>query len=193
MEKNMVTLLALVLYTAPVHLTTPVILITSDHVCKVQKSIRHKNVIWSAKLCKKIADAYNSTFAPWHMFAISINESDMRYNVHYRAGKHKVDVGLTGVRCFLNRYGRCTNWPVKNWTISDLKNPVKNIEAGAKILKQKLDSYGAPAFLHRYNGSSRENGYTKKINVIFHALHGTLVKTEDVRVRKLASSIIASR
>lgn len=185
-------LLPLLLLNAMPATNLPSVTITSEMICKVQFAIKHKREAWPPALCDRVAVAYNETFKPIYMLAISINESDLHYTAFARAQKRTIDGGLTGVRCHLDNRKRCKNWPVKGWTLKDLQDPVQNIHAGAKVLERKLARHGAKAWLYRYNGSPHENGYTARIHAIIAALGGIEVKTKNVRIRKLIEKIIAA-
>ena len=185
--------------------------VSPNLVCEVQHAIRFQESEWSPELCQELATAYNKEGEsqkikglPVIGFAISINESDLRAKVTSEPFKRiiltkkkklpkevkVVDVGLMGVRCLKGEKGHCINDPVSGMTVSNLLNPIKNIEVGMKILKSKYEMHGKD-WLMKYNGGSTEShGYAGKINAILFALNGIQLKVSGKRMKKLTGQIV---
>jgi hypothetical protein len=206
----------LVLFLANLHqtkLTEPKLTLTEvtpDLICKVQHAIRFREKAWSQDLCQKIASAFNKEgkFPGVKNLsvvgaAIAANESDFREKVSSISFKRTillkkkkipkevtvVDVGLMGIRCLKGSDGRCTNGLARGLTLTQLLDPVKNIEIGMKILKAKYKAHGKN-WLTRYNGGNGEYGYSGRIHAILLAFEGKQGKVSKGRMTKMTGQII---
>ena len=159
-------------------------------VCRVQRAIRWQEEPWTAKQCEDQAFYFGEAGDHWNLspavlFAIAINESDLRTKV-VRPDRGALDLGLMAVRCKVGPLGRCTNKPVKGLTPAQVMRPAVNIEKGAEIL---ATLHGGD--LASYNGGphAREHGYPEKIRAILSALVGVEVKVKGRRMRELVRRI----
>ena len=162
-------------------------------VCGVQHAIRWREEPWAETQCQARARNFAASgkrwgFEPSLLFAIAINESDLRAKVA-RPDRGALDLGLMAVRCRVGRGGRCTNKPVKGMTPAQVMRPATNIEKGAEIL---ATLHGGD--LSGYNGgpNAREHGYPRKVGAILSALGGVEVKVKGSRLRKLVRQIVAA-
>ena len=171
---------------------TTAVPVHTNLVCAVQHAIHHKSPLWTATECERASIAFGLTTSPKLTLAIAVNESDLRPNVVAWHHKGRVaDVGLLGVRCRLGPGDRCENWPVRGFTIEELKDIDTNIAAGEKVLRKKKRLLGK-RYLHGYSGSTRDRGYADRISAIMAALGGVEVRSSSPRVRKLISQIVAA-
>jgi Transglycosylase SLT domain len=176
-----------------VHLAPPPVFeaaINPALVCRVQHAILWQEPPWTARECEARAFDFAGAADHWDLspavlFAIAINESDLRTKVA-RPDRGALDLGLMAVRCRLGPDGRCTNKPVKEMTPAQVMRPAVNIEKGAEIL----------ATLHAgnlasYNGgpNAREHGYPDKIRAILAALVGVEGRVKGKRLRELVRRI----
>ncbi len=112
-------------------------------VCQVKEKIRWKTPAWTADQCRRIARAILDSaerhgIRPGLLLAVMINESDLNEKAArdtHRAGQlYARDSGLMGIRCIIDKKGRCANGNVRGVKSTDLMDPVKNIDAGAREL-----------------------------------------------------------
>jgi hypothetical protein len=159
-------------------------------VCRVQHAILWQEQPWTPQACEARADDFTASGHHWGfparvLFAIAINESDLRTKVA-RPDRGALDLGLMAVRCKVGQDGHCTNKPVKGLTPAQVMRPAVNIEKGAEIL---ATLHGGD--LASYNGGphAREHGYPEKIRAILSALVGVEVKVKGRRMRELVRRI----
>lgn len=174
--------LAIVLLAAPL---PSVKAVSGEMICRVQHAIRHRNLAWDAGMCAKVAAAMNNTFNPELIFAMAVNESDLREFVIRKARRGVYDAGLLAVRCQLSA-NRCTNWPVRGLTLQELLDPEVNIRAAVTILERK-QQHSPRYYLRHYNGGTVEHGYAERVHATCAAFHGRRVAlrlTNDDRVRR---------
>jgi soluble lytic murein transglycosylase-like protein len=162
--------------------------ISGEVVCGVQYAIKHRNKAWAPERCEAVAAAVRATFAPQLVFAIAVNESDLRETATRRARQGVYDIGLMGVRCRLAA-GRCTNGPARGHTLADLQDPIINIQVGTRILEQKKRR-SPRHYLRHYNGGTHNHGYAERVHAIRVALEGRRVHLDDPRVNKLTQQIV---
>ena len=159
--------LLLCLHGGPVRAETA---ITTALVCKVQNALRWQERAWDAATCERVSAALNATVDPVTLFAVCINESDLRPTAIDAVKPDVYDVGLCGVRCHVVA-GKCADGPARGLTLQQLFDPVRNIEIAAQVMAEKRAKLGRH-YLRGYNGGTREHGYGAKIGVIAAALGG---------------------
>jgi hypothetical protein len=160
-------------------------------ICRVQHAIRWMEPLWTVEQCETRAFDFTGSADRWGLsssvlFAIAINESDLRTKV-VRLDHGALDLGLMAVRCHLGLRGKCTNKPIKGMTPAQVMRPATNIEKSAEIL---ATLHGGD--LSSYNGGprAREHGYPEKIRAILSALVGVEVKVKGKRMRELVRRIV---
>lgn len=169
--------------------------VTGELVCRVKDAFssqhylsrRHRHA-WTVRRCERVAATLRETDDPAELFAVCINESDLRERASRQADPQKVDAGLCGVRCVEDGYGRCANGAVRGLLLSDLYDPVKNVRVAARILRSKGSTSG-------YAGETVDRGYASRISVLVSALGGELVPVSgrgprSRRLRDHASRIV---
>jgi hypothetical protein len=112
-------------------------------ICEIKEKIRWRVPAWTAEQCKDIAGAVlasakRNDVSPTLLLGVMINESDLNdkaVHVTRRDGRvYAKDSGLMGIRCIVDRAGRCQNGHVRGLRWKDLMVPATNIELGAKEL-----------------------------------------------------------
>ena len=164
--------------------------VTAALVCAVQHAICWQEDEWTEPQCQARARDFDASgkrwgFAPTQLFAMAINESDLRTKA-IRQDRGALDIGLMAVRCKVGPGGRCVNKPVKGLTPAHLMRPALNIDKGAEIL---ATLHGGS--LSGYNGgpNAREHGYPEKVAAIMSALGGVEVRVKGKRMRELVKRI----
>jgi soluble lytic murein transglycosylase-like protein len=170
-------------------------LVTPSLVCATQHAIRWRDAAWTERQCEArarefVASGKRWSFEPAQLFAMAINESDLRTEA-MSVDRGAVDVGLMAVRCKRapSPDWRCTNKPVRGLYVAQLMRPAVNIDMGARILATL--HHGS---LASYNGgpNAREHGYPEKVGAIMAALGGVEVRVSGKRMRKLVRQIVAA-
>ena len=166
--------------------------VTPSLVCQVQHALKlHVTPAWARPRCEEVAAALNETREPLVTLAVAANESDMRAAALARVVHGVYDVGLVGVRCVLGPGSRCTNGPARGRTLTELRDPVVNIQVGSAIMEEKRARHGH-RWLRHYNGGTREHGYALRIQALVAALGGRFVKTKWARTQKQCRQIVAT-
>lgn len=166
--------------------------VTPSLVCSVQRALKlHATSAWEALRCEAVADAMNDTREPLVTLAVAANESDMRAGALAHVSHGVYDVGLVGVRCVLGPGSRCTNGQARGHTLTELRDPVVNVQVGASIMEEKRARHGH-RWLRHYNGGTREHGYALRIQALVAALGGRLAKTKWPRTQKQCRQIVAA-
>lgn len=115
----------------------------ANTVCEVKRRIRWRTPVWSNEFCQKISHAVLSASRkhdvhPSLILAVMLNESDMNesaFRVSERNGVvYAKDGGLMGIRCIVDKQGRCTNGNVRGLSWKQLMDPLTNIDIGAREL-----------------------------------------------------------
>jgi hypothetical protein len=111
--------------------------------CSVKAHVRWHTPAWSPETCRDIASAVSTAarkydLSPTLLLAVMINESDLdekAFRVTMRGDRiYAKDSGLMGIRCVLDRRGRCTNSHLKGMSWKALMDPLTNIDIGAREL-----------------------------------------------------------
>jgi len=158
--------------------------VSADRICQIQRAIRWKNPPMSEATCEKIAGALAKTATPNLLFAMMINESDIRPHTMLIASETVRDIGAIGIRCVLGARGKCVSGVAAGYTPAQLLDPVVNIALAEKTLVRKRYN------LQHYNGGTREHGYQERIRAIMSALAGVLVPSKTPRMKKLTRRIV---
>jgi len=115
----------------------------SRTVCAIKEKIRWGVPSWTPAQCDKISrailkSAKRHDLSPTLLLAVMINESDLNEKAARPTMRDQVlyakDTGLMGIRCVIDRQGRCANGNVRGVSWTDLATPETNIEQGAKEL-----------------------------------------------------------
>jgi hypothetical protein len=112
-------------------------------ICGVKSQVRWKTSAWTPDFCHDVAHGVLSAarkyeLSPTLLLAVMINESDLDERAVRESRNGNVvyakDSGLMGVRCVLDRAGRCKNGNVKGMAWKTLMEPLTNIDVGAREL-----------------------------------------------------------
>jgi hypothetical protein len=118
-------------------------------ICSVKARVRWHTPAWTPEICRDIAGAVTAAaqkyqLSPTLLLAVMVNESDLDENafrVTMRDDRiYAKDSGLMGIRCVLDRHGRCTNNRLRGMTWTALMNPLTNIAVGARELASWRDA-----------------------------------------------------
>lgn len=182
----MIPVLALLLAVNPSDISGADLPVSADTVCRIEHAIRWKTPPMTDATCARIANALTATPTPRLLLAMFINESDLRPFVIAYVSETVSDRGLGGVRCVVGEKGKCINGPAREYTPTQLLDPVINIAVSNEILVQK--GYN----LRSYNGGIKAGlGYRARIEAIVGAIDGVVVPSKLKRIRKLTSKIVA--
>jgi hypothetical protein len=123
----------------------------ANTICAVKDRVRWRVSAWKPAFCQKIAHAVLESaeryqIPPALILAVMINESDMnevtfRTTVRNRAIYAK-DGGLMGIRCIVDKQGRCGNGHVRGMRWKEVMDPATNIALGARELAHYRDGGG---------------------------------------------------
>jgi hypothetical protein len=112
-------------------------------ICEVKDRVRWRTPAWKPAFCERIANAVlesskrHDVPAPL-ILAVMINESDMNEKAFRTTVKantvYAKDGGLMGIRCVVDKHGRCKNGNVRGFKWSEVMDPVRNIDIGAREL-----------------------------------------------------------
>lgn len=180
----MIAPLLFVLATNPSGIVGADLPVSMELVCRVQRAIRWKAPPMPEETCLAIAEVCMQTPVPRLLFAMAINESDLRPRATARTSTVVSDRGLLGIRCVLNDDGVCSVGPARGYTPEQLLDPKINIRVGFDILRAKRFN------LRAYNGGTVERGYRGRIEALMRALEGRIVETPSKRIRGLARQIV---
>ena len=120
-------------------------------ICAVKEHVRWRAPAWRPQFCQKIAHAVLDSAAryqvpPALILAVMINESDMNeatFRTTVRNGAvYAKDGGLMGIRCIVDKQGRCGNGHVRGMAWKDVMVTTTNIALGARELAHYRDGGG---------------------------------------------------
>jgi hypothetical protein len=112
-------------------------------ICEVKDRVRWRTAAWKPAFCEQIARAVLDSskryaLPPALIMAIMINESDMNekaFRTTVKAGHvYAKDGGLMGIRCIVDKQGRCVNGNVRGMRWTQVMDPITNIDMGAREL-----------------------------------------------------------
>jgi hypothetical protein len=112
-------------------------------ICAVKDRVRWRTPAWKPEFCEEVArgvlkSSERHQIPPALILAVMINESDMNENAFrttVRDGAvYAKDGGLMGIRCIVDKQGRCTNGNVRGLAWKEVMEPINNIELGAREL-----------------------------------------------------------
>jgi hypothetical protein len=123
----------------------------ANTICAVKERVRWRASAWKPVFCQKIAHAVLESaekyqVPPALILAVMINESDMNettFRTTVRNGAvYAKDGGLMGIRCIVDKKGRCTNGHVRGMAWKEVMRPATNIALGARELAHYRDGGG---------------------------------------------------
>ena len=123
----------------------------ANTICAVKDRVRWRASAWKPEFCQKIAHAVLESaesyqVPPALILAVMINESDMNestFRTTVRNGTiYAKDGGLMGIRCIVDKRGRCTNGHVRGMAWKEVMRPTTNIALGARELAHYRDGGG---------------------------------------------------
>ena len=115
----------------------------ANTICEVKDRVRWGTPAWKPAFCESIASAVLESakrhdVPPSLILAVMINESDMNEKAFRTTVKdgslYAKDGGLMGIRCVVDKRGKCINGNVRGLKWTDVMNPVRNIDLGAREL-----------------------------------------------------------
>jgi hypothetical protein len=142
--------------------TTPTVDCLAATLCEVKDRVRWRTSAWQPRFCQKLANAVLESskkydVPPSLILAVMINESDMNeksFRTTMKQGKlYAKDGGLMGIRCVVDKHGRCINGNVRGVAWADVMDPVKNIDIGAHELGHWAHGGGVTSVTVRTRGS----------------------------------------
>ena len=125
--------------------------VLANTICAVKDRVRWRAPAWKAEFCQKVAHAVLESseryqVPPALILAVMINESDMNeatFRTTAREGAvYAKDGGLMGIRCIVDKRGRCGNGHVRGMTWKEVMDPATNIALGARELAHYRDGGG---------------------------------------------------
>lgn len=149
-------------------------------ICEIKDRVRWRSAAWKPQFCQKIAHAVLQSserhqIPPALILAVMINESDMNENT-FRAtvrngAIYAKDGGLMGIRCIVDKQGRCTNAHVRGMHWKQVMEPASNIELGARILAHYRDGGGSTSTTVRTRNSQGKLETRQKTVPCLHKTH----------------------
>ena len=123
----------------------------ANTICAIKDRVRWRTPAWKPQFCQKIAhnvleSAERYQIPPALILAVMINESDLKettFRTTVRNGAlYAKDGGLMGIRCILDKQGRCNNGHVRGMAWKEVMDPSTNIELGTRELAHYRDGGG---------------------------------------------------
>lgn len=114
-------------------------------ICSVKNKVRWGTPAWTPSFCARIAkgvlaSSKRNKVSPSLVLAVMMNESDLdekAVHVTTRNGAvYAKDSGLMGIRCIVDKQGKCSNGYVRGLSWKTLMDPLTNIELGARELSR---------------------------------------------------------
>jgi hypothetical protein len=114
-------------------------------ICSLKNRVRWRTPAWTPEFCNQVAkgvleSAKRNDISPSLLLAVMVNESDMddqAARVTMKNGSlYAKDSGLMGIRCVLDKQGKCANGYVRGMAWKKLMDPLTNIELGARELSR---------------------------------------------------------
>jgi hypothetical protein len=130
-------------------------------ICEVKRRLRWRTPAWTPSFCRVVAHgvlkaAEQHRLPPALILAVMINESDLNENAvgtTYRDGRvYAKDGGLMGIRCVLDKKGRCANPNPHGIPWQDVMSPQNNIALGARELAYWRDGGGVERVTRSWRG-----------------------------------------
>jgi hypothetical protein len=148
--------------------------------CEVKDRVRWRTPAWKPAFCEKIAHAVVDSSERFHispalLVAVMINESDMNEKAFRTTMKgrnvYAKDGGLMGIRCVVDKRGRCMNGNVRGRSFADVMDPVTNIALGARELAHWRDGGGVTSVTIRTRDRDGHLRTKQKIVPCAHRTH----------------------
>lgn len=123
-------------------------------VCAIKERIRWRTPAWTPGFCEEVAhtvltQAQKYRLPPLLLVAIMINESTMNENAVRITTKdgsvYAKDGGLMGIRCVVDKQGRCKNGDLRGMSWAEVVEPTTNIAIAARQLAYWRDFGGVTA------------------------------------------------
>lgn len=134
----------------------------ANTICEVKDRVRWRTSAWKPAYCSKIARAVHDSAERYQIpapliLAVMINESDMDQNAVRTTMKNGIvyakDGGLMGIRCIVDKHGKCINGHVRGVHWKTVMDPVSNIDIGARELAYWRDGGGVTSVTVRTRDS----------------------------------------
>ena len=152
----------------------------ANTVCAVKDRVRWRAPAWKPEFCQKVAHAVLESseryqIPPALILAVMINESDMNeatFRTTAREGAvYAKDGGLMGIRCIVDKQGRCGNGHVRGMTWKEVMDPATNIALGARELAHYRDGGGVAKVTVRTRGDNGQIVLRQKFAPCAHKNH----------------------
>lgn len=116
----------------------------------LRRRVRPHDAAWTPAFCRSLAETVAAVgerydLSPALLVAVMMNESDMdegAARVSRTLRGIAMDSGLMGIRCVLDRRGRCKNGLVRGLAWRDVMDPFTNVELAARYLAHYRDGAG---------------------------------------------------
>jgi hypothetical protein len=131
----------------------------ANTICEVKNRLRWRTPAWTPSFCRVVAHAVLTAaerhrLPPALILAVMINESDLNENAvgtTFRNGRiYAKDGGLMGIRCVLDKKGRCVNPNPHGMPWQEVMSPQNNIALGARELAYWRDVGGVERVSHSW-------------------------------------------
>jgi hypothetical protein len=175
----------------------------ANTICAVKDRVRWRVRAWKPEFCQKVAHAVLESseryqIPPALILAVMINESDMNeatFRTTVRNGAvYAKDGGLMGIRCIVDKQGRCSNGHVRGMIWKEVMTVRTRDASGRLVVRQKIIpcAHKTHAYWAHYNhgphyidhGPARH--YPHRIGVLYYALARTMgVDTTEVTTTRL--------
>lgn len=152
----------------------------ANTICAVKDRVRWRAPAWKPEFCQKIAHAVlesaeNYQIPPALILAVMINESDMNettFRTTVRNGAiYAKDGGLMGIRCIVDKKGRCGNGHVRGMAWKEVMRPATNIALGARELAHYRDGGGVTKVKVRTRDDKGRLVVRQKVVACTHKTH----------------------
>lgn len=131
-------------------------------ICELKERVRWRTAAWTPRFCERIAAAVLESSRRYDvpaplLLAVMINESDMNERAFRSTMKggtlYAKDGGLMGIRCVVDKHGRCGNGNVRGLAWTAVMDPIRNIDIGARELGHWRHGGGVTPVTVRTRGS----------------------------------------
>jgi hypothetical protein len=152
----------------------------ANTICAVKDRVRWRAPAWKPAFCQKISHAVLESaeryqIPPALILAVMINESDMNastFRTTMRNGAiYARDGGLMGIRCIVDKQGRCSNGHVRGMAWKEVMDPATNVALGTRELAHYRDGGGVNRVTVRARNQRGQIVVRKKFVACAHKNH----------------------